>query len=106
MRISSATRSVRSSCAGADAERLHALGDGIAHGGARVERGARVLHDDLHAAAVGMEMRPSEASDRSTPSNQMLPPVALHEAQDAAPHGGLAAAGLAHQRQRLAAAKS
>jgi hypothetical protein len=36
------------------------------------------------------------------PSNRITPPVGLDQAQDAAPGGGLAAAGFANQRQRLA----
>ena len=88
--------------AGADAEGVHTLGDGVAHGGARVEGGARVLHDDLQAPPVGMEVsrrqrREIDAVEADAAAGR------LDQPQDAATHGGLAAAQLAHQRQGLAA---
>ena len=55
LRMRSATRSVRSSALSADREGVHALGDGIAHREARVERRAGILHDDLDLAPEGQE---------------------------------------------------
>ncbi len=83
----------------ADAMHLHRLRDGLANREARVERGIGILEDDLHAATERAQRRlagdllPVEADGAG---------ARLDEAQDEARGGGLAAAGLPHQRQRLA----
>src|SRR5262249_37515510 len=67
---------------------------------ARIERGIRILKNDLHVAAQGPQLRSVERCDVRT----LKPPLArgrLSQAQDTAPGGGLAAAGFAHQTQGL-----
>ncbi len=82
---------------------MHAqrLADDLARRHARIERGERVLEDDLHLPPVGAQLRPAEARDVGT--------VELDAARgrlDQPQHGAtdcrLAAARLADQPQRLA----
>src|SRR5262249_3606201 len=84
----------------ANTKRLQALGDGIAHGEARIQCRSRVLHDDLNLSPVGAEGFRREKCEVDTAE----PDVAAgrcDQLQDAAPDGGLTATRLAHQRQRL-----
>jgi len=81
------------------------LADEVEQGHARVERGERILEDHLHLAT-----KARSSDSRSRPSSTTLPPVSrmkisprsLDGSQDAPRGGGLAAAALPHQAQRLA----
>ena len=83
---------------------VQALADNIADGHARVQAGVGVLEHDLHAAAVGqhvdgdfllfVKQHFAVVDDGATGG--------LIQAQQRAAGRGLAAAGLAHQAQRLA----
>ncbi len=84
-----------------DAERL---ADDIARGHARIERGERVLEDDLHRAPVRAQFCLAEMGDVVA----VEPDAAagrLDQPQDAARHRRFAAAGFADQPERLAGAK-
>ena len=77
------------------------LADDRADRHARVERGERVLEDDLHVAAERVQLLAAECDD--VPA--LEPDLArgrLDQPQDAAAGGRLAAAGFADQAQRLA----
>src|SRR4051812_36504777 len=81
-----------------DAERL---ADDRADRLARVERRVRVLEDHLHLAAERLELALREAGD--VPAAVLDRPAGrVEQAGDQARRGGLAAAGLPHQAQRLA----
>jgi hypothetical protein len=88
----------------ADAVDGHRLGDGVAHRQTRVEAGVGVLEHDLHAAA---ELAQGGAARfrHVLPVEADAPGAGLDQAHDEARGGGLAAAGLAHQRQGFAAAE-
>src|SRR6516225_4370650 len=65
---------------------------------ARIERGIRILENDLHVAAQRPQLGPVERRDVRT----LKPHLArgrLNQAQDAAPGGGLPAARFAYQTQ-------
>ena len=79
----------------------HRLGHDVAGRHARIERGERVLKDDLHLPAVGpqlglAQMRDVAAVDLDAAVGR------LDQPQDGAPDGGFAAAGFADQAERLA----
>src|SRR5262249_62101736 len=77
------------------------LGDDVAGGLARIERGERILEDDLHLATIGAQLRLLQVRDVA--AFELDAAVGrLDQAQDRASHGGLAAAGLADQAQRFA----
>ena len=87
----------------ADAVHAQRLADDVAGGHARIERGERVLEDDLHLPPVGAQLRLAEmrdvgAVDRDAAGGR------LDQPQDRAADRGLAAAGFADQRERLAGA--
>ena len=79
-----------------------ALADEVAHGHPRVQRGDRVLEDDLHPAAHALELVPLEGEDVLAVEHD-LARGRRHEPEDGAPEGGLAAARLADEAQGLAA---
>ena len=99
---SAATRSRRSARA-ADAVHLERLADDVAGALPRVERGERVLEDDLQLPAVGPELLLAEARDVVAVELDGAG-GRLDQAHDGAAHRGLAAAALADQPQRLARA--
>ena len=79
----------------------HRLGDDVAGRHARIERGERVLEDDLHLPAVGpqlglAQMRDVAAVDPDAAAGR------LDQPQDRAADRRLAAAGFADQAERLA----
>ena len=81
--------------------RADRFGDGKPDGQPRIERGERVLEHILHAApqpglAPAIELRDVLGIQADLAGLRLLEP------NDAAPGGGLATTGLAHQRQRLA----
>src|SRR5262249_18712186 len=88
---------------GLDAVHLDGLGDDLAHLPARVQRAVGVLEDHLHAPAQRDQVAPLHAVDVLA-VEQDLAGGRLLQPQDAAAGRGLAAAALAHQAQRLAAA--
>ena len=82
---------------------LQGFADDVARRHARIERGERVLEDDLHLAAIGSHLRLAKTGD--------LPALDFHRTGrrlDQAHHGaagrGLATARLTHQPQCLALA--
>ena len=77
------------------------LADDRAHRHARVQRRVGVLEDDLHVSPEVAE-RPLVESRHVLTLEGDLARGRLDEAEDAAASGGLAAARLAHQPQRLA----
>ena len=102
VRRSSSTRSLPSRPP-VDAVDPQRLGDDVAHRHARVQRRVRVLEDDLHARGA------SAASDAACSVGDVaaleddLPGRRLDELHHRAPERRLAAAGLAHDAERLAA---
>src|SRR3954468_20081324 len=87
----------------ADAVHAQRLADDVAGRHARIERRERILKDDLHLPSVGAQLRLGEMRDIRAVDLD-LPRSRLDQPQDRATNGGLAAAGLAHQRERLAGA--
>ena len=83
----------------ADAEREHPLLQRLRDAHARVERGIRVLEDDLHVLAARPQLGVREAHQIRA-VEQHLPAGRLDEPEDALADGGLAAARFAHQPQR------
>ena len=79
-------------------QRLH---DGETDRQARIERGVGILKDELNIAPQVLQRRPLQLID-SPPGEGDGAALAVHQLQQRAPGGGLAAAGLAHQSQRLA----
>ena len=77
-----------------------ALGDDVADGHARVQRGVGILEDDLHLAAQGLEFGGAQVED-ILPVEEDRACRGRDQAQDGAGDGGLAAAGLAHQAEGL-----
>ena len=75
--------------------------DDRADGHARVERGERVLEDDLHVAAQRAQRAAGERRDDRCPRTRSRP-GRLDQPQDAASGGRFAAAGFADEAQRLA----
>ena len=69
---------------------------------ARIERGERVLEDDLHVAPHGAQIVAAEAAARPARRRRSRR-GGLDQAQHAAARGGFAAAGFADQSERLAA---
>src|SRR5204863_8319400 len=86
-----------------DAVDLERLAHDVARRHARVERGKRVLEDDLHLAAIGPHLGLAETDDLATLDLHRTG-GGLDRAQHRAAGRGLAAARLAHQPQRLALA--
>ena len=84
-----------------EAEVAHRLGQDVAHLEAGVQTGERVLEHHLHAPPQRPERADREIVDALAVEHH-LAGRRVEQTQDAAPDGGLAAAGLAHQRQRLA----
>ena len=76
-------------------------GDGLADGHAGVEGGEGVLEDDLHLPAQALHLL-GVHGQHVLALEEDLAAGGLVEAQDGAPHGGLAAAGLAHYAQGVA----
>ena len=80
---------------------LGALGDDLAHGHARVERGIGVLEDHLHPAGEGAAGA-AGGGDRGVLEDDLAGGGRV-DAHDGAAEGGLAAAGLADEAEGLAA---
>ena len=78
------------------------LGQDLAHGHARIERGVGVLKDDLHVPAQPAQFVLVEVCDLLALEAHRAR-RRVHQAQHQASGGRLAAAGFADQRQRLAA---
>ena len=74
----------------------------LAHGHARIERGIGVLKNDLHVPAQTAQFVLVEVGDLLALEAHRAR-RRVHQAQDQASGGRLAAAGFADQRQRLAA---
>src|SRR5262249_55455724 len=85
----------------ADAEDLHALGHRAAPPRARVERGERVLEDDVDRAPVGMR-RPLVGGEEVDTVEPDAARLRLDEAEQRAADGRLPAARLADERERAA----
>src|SRR5262249_38870696 len=83
-----------------DAVGRERLADDLADGHARVERGERVLEDDLHLPAIWPERGAGEARDVAALDHD-APLGRLDQAQDGAADGRLAAAGFADEAERL-----
>src|SRR5690606_25681984 len=81
---------------GADAVDVERRADDVAHALARVERRERVLEDDLHAPAEGLQPRPAQLGHALAAEGDLAfgRPDKSHQRKA---RGGLAAAGLAHQ---------
>ena len=86
----------------ADAVHGERLGDDLADGHARVERRVRVLEDELHLAAERLEGLALER-EHIGPVELMEPARRLEKPDEAPPGRRLAATGLTHQSERLAA---
>src|SRR5665647_2111321 len=86
---------------GTDLVDLERLADDVAHAHARIQRGVRVLEDDLHVAAQPLHLRPRGSHDVDTLEGDRAG-RRRDEPQHGAPRGGLAAAALADQTQGLA----
>ena len=86
------------------ADLVHAqrLGQDLAHGHSRIERGVGILKNDLHVPAQTAHLVLVEVCDLLALEAHRAP-GGIHQAQDQASGGRLAAAGFADQRQRLAA---
>ena len=78
------------------------LGQDLAHGHARIERGVGVLEDDLHVPAQPAQRVLVEVGDLLALEAHRAR-GRVHQAQHQPAGGRLAAAGFADQRQRLAA---
>ncbi len=76
------------------------LADDRAHRTARVQRGVRILKDDLHVAPERSQLAPRPAGD-VLPVVDDLPAGGLDQASDEARESRLPAAGLTHQSERL-----
>ncbi len=87
----------------ADAMHAQRLADDVACRHARVERGERVLEDDLHLPAIGAQLRLAEMRDVGAVDLDAAR-GRLDQAQDRAADCGFAAAGFTDQRERLARA--
>ncbi len=85
----------------ADAVDQHRLGQDLLDRHARVEARERVLEDHLHLPAQGPQRRPSVAGDVAALDADRAA-ARLDQPQREPRQGGLAAAALAHHRQRLA----
>src|SRR5450756_999492 len=85
---------------GADIVDLERLADDVAHAHARVQRGVRVLEDDLHVAAQPLHPGPRGGHDVDALEGDRAG-RRRDEPQHSAPRGGLAAAALADQAKRL-----
>jgi hypothetical protein len=88
--------------AAGDAVHAEGLADDVGHGHARVERAVGVLEDDLHVAPHAAQGLALELEDGLAVEAD-LAGGGLEQPEDRAPGGGLAAAGLAHQAEGLAA---
>ena len=80
---------------------IHALGDDIADGHAGVQGSVRVLEDHLSLPLIGEQLTAFQGVNVLAPVEHLSIGLVVH-AQAGAAAGGLAAAGLAHQAQRLA----
>ena len=78
------------------------LGQDLAHGHARIERGVGILEDDLHVPAQPAQRILAEVGDFLALEAHGAR-RRVHQAQHQTSGGRLAAARLADQRQRLAA---
>jgi hypothetical protein len=76
------------------------FGEQLLHGHARIERGVRVLKDDLHLAPERSQLLLIEGENIATVEAQ-LARGRLDQPQNEASDGGFAAAGFADQRQGL-----
>ncbi len=72
---------------------------------ARIERGERILEDDLHLRPQRAQLRLGEMGDVAS-AERMRAGGRLDQPQDRASDRRLAAAGLAHQPERLARLRS
>ena len=88
----------------ADPVDLQRLLDDRARGHARVQRAERVLEDELHPAAQPAQLLRAGRPRTSMPSKVTVPGRRLDQPQDRARERRLAAAGLADDAERLAAA--
>ncbi|MNX03064.1 hypothetical protein D3C86_326320 [compost metagenome] len=79
-------------------QRLH---DGEADRHARIQRRERILEHELDVAAQGLKLVVLQAHDVAS-AELDLAALAVHQAQERAAGGGLAATRFAHQRQRFA----
>src|SRR5690606_10992348 len=86
--------------AGEEPVRVDWLGDRETNGFARVERGKRVLEDVLHYLAHLEEFRRRQVG-KALAAEADGARLRLLQLLDGAADGGLAGAGLPHQRQRL-----
>ena len=77
------------------------LGQDLAHGHARIERGIGILKDDLRVAAEGAQLVRVQGQEIAALEANVAG-IRLDQPQHQPAHGGFAAAGLADQRQRLA----
>ena len=77
------------------------LGDDALHAHTRIERGVRVLKHDLHVTADAAQVASREPKQVAA-TKADLAGGGLDEPERASPRRGLAAAGFADQRQRLA----
>jgi hypothetical protein len=77
------------------------LGDDASDPHPRVERAERILKDDLQALARGPELARRQR-EKVPPFEADIPRSGLDQPQDEPAGGGLAAARLAHEAQRLA----
>ena len=80
---------------------IHALGDDIADGHAGVQGSVRVLEDHLSLPLIGEQLTAFQGVNVLAPVEHLSIGLVVH-AQAGAAAGGLTAAGLAHQAQRLA----
>jgi len=84
----------------AHAVHQQALAHALADRHARVERGIRVLEDDLHVATQRFELAAVQL-EHVLALEEHPAAGGRRQAQDGAAHGGLAAARFAHQAERL-----
>ena len=98
----SATRSRRSPAAADEAEGLERFGDDVGDAAARAQRAVGVLEDDLRLAAHLPHLAPRQRGEvRALEEDAAL--ARLDQPQEEPAEGGLAAAGFADDRERLAA---
>ena len=90
--------------AAGDAVEPDRLADDLATGHARVERGVRILEDDVHATAEGPQLAPREVRDVLAVEPDR-PVRRLEQPVDAVADGRLAAARLADEAEHLARRK-
>ncbi len=97
----SRTRSSRSRLAELRLEDGQRLGDDVADRHARIERGDRILEDDLHVAARGAHLLVGKIEKiAALPQDAAF--LRFQQPQDGAAERGLAAAGFADDAERAA----